>query len=542
MAKDMFEINHVVNKAWSVWLVVINNPNPDKLKTLPLKIECNLGIVLKRKLEKNLSSVCQFQALNQFLDYKGEEFKEQLYEGYWQAADYIERVIYSTDPDIKDGKDFKDYFYKVLDMFDLEEIREFLTNVFKLYIPQNLSARFDKNIEKDNRGFEKQTYLQGDYQNLIDFAILVKATYPLLLLYGSLISKPRQQTVNKEKSQDEGLDYKLCIFYRHAQKVAQCPAISKLRAFTENLYESLEKNDDDKLKISISKNLSSEEIIEHIMAEVILKKISVITITNTEDDRGIVAGFYNYINNKFTPQNIMKNNFKPAGEKDSIIESYRMVMDLPLGLVQTANFYTNSVESIMNCLPDKQRSLIEEGIIINSETYSIERIRELTNNLNNLYIHDNTLVLTGIIFKSILTPKYIDYLNTNNVLNLIALGVSYLFNMGYVELADLYISGYTTTYNDGAITINTTSNKSRVSMDDIIELEKYFPLKKFPNKTRADGELIIKSWVETYCNAFYKHTWNHAFSGDNILIPPDIKIMVSKFLIDHEKLLYGEIV
>lgn len=535
---DMFNMERDVNHP-GIWNVVIKNPNPIALNNLPKEIKLNLKVILSRQMSDILASDLQFKVLNQFLDYKGEQFKEDLYKKYMEAYDYIDLALYSSKPEDKDGKDFKDYFYRILDMFKLGEIRHFLTDIFKLHIPNNLSAKFDVNIEKDNRGFEERTYLQSDYQYLIDFTVFVKATYPLLIMYGELISRPTRQNANREKSHDDGFSYKLTIFYRNYPPLHNFPAINKIRDFVQNLYDSLEKNELDKAKISITKNLSPEEIVEHAIADIIITKVTVTKLNNNDDDRSIVSGFYNYINNKFNQTKVLENNFKAGGDKDSNIESYRMVMDLPLGMVQTACFFTNSIEGIYEQLPPQQQELIKEGMIINTKHYSVEDVRALVENLKHLHIHNNTLILTSIIFKYILTPKYVEYLNLSNMLNLITLGGIYLFNSGHLELADLYLSGYSTTLEDGAITINATTNKSRVGMDDIQELSKYFPLKKFPNKTKTDGELIIKSWVETYANSFYKHTWKHAFTGENVLIPSNIKILISKFLIDHEKLLYG---
>ncbi len=543
MQTENIGIDGKINK--SSFKVVVKNPDYDPNGEMENVLEFNLGVVkiLKRTNQGELSSPNQFLLLNKYLDYKGLEFKKTLFRKYWDLHMYAYNALYSTEVDAVKFSQFRDYFNPVLEMFDLEDIRYFLSNVFKLHIPQNLSAEFDENIEKDNRGFKKQTYIQVDYQNLVDFIILIKGTYPLLIEYAKLNSA-KYHSINTDKVAQSRLDYDLTSFYRSSNIVAECGAMRKLKEFTENLLRANEKNESDINKIIINKGLSEEEILEHSVAQVIIQKLTVVNITNTDNDKSIIAGFYTYIKNKLQPTGIVDKSHDP-NSRDSVMENVKICLDLPIGVVQTANFFTREIDRIITQLPIQQRELIEKGIVIEGKEYNIYQIKELlyntlVNSDQEFNIHDNTLILTGIIFKPIIMPRYIDYLDLTNILNLMALGCSYLFNLKFLDLMELYISGYTSTREDGSMRINTTGNKSRINVDDVGDLEKYFPLRKFPKGSNLEGELLIKLWVEEFSLRYYKHAWANIVTGSVVEIPTDIKVLVSKFLIVHEQLITGK--
>ena len=152
-------------------------------------------------------------------------------------------------------------------------------------------------------------------------------------------------------------------------------------------------------------------------------------------------------------------------------------------------------------------------------------------------------IILGIIFKKVIYPETLDYVKIEVLTNLLAIGSTYLFSLGLNGLGLLLLS-YRDMSSSDKFYINLSANRSRVPKELKDELAIYFPFEREINATTRinvvddiindlGNEINSKKWI-TFMPRKYLDELNVS-NGD--FISPDIKIHLTSFLIEHEKLL-----
>ena len=101
-------------------LVVIVNPENEQLK-----IEFSVSSIISRRNKEELAVEHQFSVLNSFLNYKGLEFKKELYRRYSEADESIIANIIRKD---LTPLPFN-IVHPILQMFSVEEMKDYLKNI-----------------------------------------------------------------------------------------------------------------------------------------------------------------------------------------------------------------------------------------------------------------------------------------------------------------------------------------------------------------------------------------------------------------------------
>lgn len=512
------------------------------------KLEFSISSVIQRKVKEDLLTPSQFELLNKFVEYKGKEFKKELFNKYEELMKNLDAYIYSSNFSSTQPLPYH-IMQPLFAMFDIEEVYSFLKNKYKLKIPTTLPEVFNPDIERDGKGTREQTYTKDDYLQLASLVVIIKATFFALsqysLITGECFGKPNKI-------------YILFGFYMKYSKFFRSEPMEKLIQFTDKLVNDPKMSIDDHYIRILDKLISSDEMVLYIVSQLVIQKLSISTIVNDTSDSNVINAMFKSVNNKLESQGAIDKVIRhktslidqdsSTGEKESFIESHRIVSDITKGDQVLVNVMMESVPRILRQLSPEQLALVTSPITVNGKTYTLDDIRDYVRIFKNKPLAPHSIKLLESIFKGIMDPRWIQYLELEQVLNFTAIGFCYMWNLGYHKLALLLTSTIEENESD-FVTINSSSNKSRLTQEIISRLEQVYPQTKCTNKNSVEGELVIKRWIEEIGNSYFSYIWVSVLPSDFYIeinqkedpiipVPEDLKLQLANFLLDNETKVY----
>lgn len=524
----------------------------------------DISSVITKKSQSDLGNQKQFELLNRYLDYKGEAFKEKLYLHYKEVYDMLTDFYLERDLNTSLTPPYQE-FAKIFNMFDIEDIKHFLTDVYHLSIPSTIQAVFDPNTEKDNKGTREQTYIQEEYVYLAALIVLVKATFPIVTRYAEMVSSEFQNTNSKQVH--------LFKIYSTFDHINFSLPMEKLYSFTEKLVNEEGLSEEDIQKRVIELVMPSRDMVPFRLGQVVLHKLPLLTVVDDSNDNNIVKTIYTFIITKLKSQYGSSDSIKQktvrketgdqdGGGNESHMEAYKIVGDLRVGQQVLLEESLRSLDVILHSMALNQKVFVTQPIVINNigkeMQFTYQDIYEWTRAYlshtvegvehNGYKVHKNTLLLLTTMFKGQMDPRFMDHIPIECVRNMITLGFMYFWNLGFKDLALILFSTYEMESNDTLTIITTSSNKTRIPDKMLQELEILFPLRKAPTTTNPNGELPIKTWVEEIGNSYYglnvislapEELIYDVFgrSDPRITISKDLKVMLADYLIQNEKII-----
>lgn len=514
-------------------------------------LEFVVGNVLPtKKTEEDIKSSKQFLLLTKFLEWKGEPYQDGLYNLYQKAYGQLENLA-GTPPE--SPANYK-ILHQILDYFNYDEVVKFVKDVYKLKVPSVIDYKFDEDKQKDEEGTREQTYTVPDYIELAALVIIIKASFMIL---GHLAYVCEDQYPDMKKF--ISVLYK---FYSRHERTASLPPMIKLTQFTEKLFYNPKYDEKELLSMVIKKGMADIEIIESLVAQVIFHKLAISSIVEDNDEVYIVNIMFKFVSNKLKPNTskgqgsitektqIGHGSGDERGDRESNFENYVMQTDLTQGDICKVNWCTETMDIILPQLHPYQQELIMKGITTSGgKTYTYKEIHDFLSVFGYFVFPDQSIIMLHPIYKGMLDQRLFDYIETKNMINLLALAIPYIWNLGFQKLA-LLITSIPAQIEEKMITINATSGRNRIPQDLLEELYKVFPLYR-EGKKDGDKEYAIRKDVEMYCNSFYNDSWKCLLPPDIVAdvfgkqvdiipVPDDLRIIMCKFLLENEKYSYRE--
>ncbi len=449
-----------INRPNAHLAIRIESPNGDST-------ELTIGPMISKRNRDELIPERQFELMNAYLDYKGKEFKQLLWMVILEAEYAVEETSFhkglSNPP--------KTAIYKILDMFDMDDILYFVKDVYRVTPPEILKATFDQQIESDGLGTRIQTYIQQDYYELAALSIPIKAIVGLL---GQYAIRKGSSIANIHK------EYVLfSIFSEHP--IINHPAVVKLRDWAGVLIKLTIQSTDIESITVIEKQIPSSELPNYILAVVLIQKLSIASIVTDDKVRNVITRVYNYIINKLKTKGGASSRIrdkKPlsdtdssGGDKESVVESYRVVSNITMGTEEELNWYTGDMNRLIRDTGGSVNTALLEDIVAHNQCF------------RTIPIAREQVVIAGYVFKSILDPRSLDYINIDGIINIISLGFVLLWERGHREMA-LILNAKPLVSSSEDIDINVSPN-IRLEPDLKTNLVKHYPYEKQLNKTKT---------------------------------------------------------
>ena len=117
------------------------------------KISFPLKIINK----KNMTELNQCALVNEYINYKGKKWYDELFE---KIKDVHTEITYTVSSSVLEKLESLDVLIEYLDPVD---IGDWLVNIKKLKIPKDLISKFTEEIRHAGRLNEAQTYTVDDY-------------------------------------------------------------------------------------------------------------------------------------------------------------------------------------------------------------------------------------------------------------------------------------------------------------------------------------------------------------------------------------------
>jgi len=511
----MFKLNNLYNNAPLEIEVAYNN----------VSILFNINTIINKRNKDEIDANKQFVLLEAYLDYKGEEFKTALMNEYIKVdevlSDNIGRIEIMPLPyDVVNG---------ILDLMDLEDVYHFIKNVHRYQVMRSIPDEFDDKIIKDGHGTRVQTYIKDDYLQLIAFVQVLKSIIGPIGQFGYMNSTELGKTHNH---------YVLFNFITQ-HKISKSAPYLKLYGLVDMIIQSVSKSEDETLIRVIEKRLPSDEIVVWVLSIVMMQKIAMATIVDDTDSKNVVTRAYNFVNNKLKVKGDTSNAIRSKrpmvdsesgdGDPESILESYRIISELPKGFIVEMDYYHSKIKDT----PELLDVNIDKRIVGDASSF--------VQKLVDARLSKAQITLLGWIFKDILDPRDLEYVKLNTILALMSVGFAYLWQHNFKYLALLLTA--MKIESDDAIVINFTTNRSRVTKELKDDMDKFYPFKKIiVSSGTVNREVnLADNAINVVADEIYKHRWIFTANNEYIIeatnsmssnVPADLKIQLAE-LIKH---------
>lgn len=491
--------------------------------------------MISKRNKEELDEKLQFILLNKYLDYKGEAFKEGLFQLLKQANNEVMKLIYEpSDQAVTKNPLPYQIVTPLLDYFNLDDVFNYLKFEFKLQPPSILADVFDEQIEKDAKGSRVQTYLKDDYLQLAALALIIKVAMLPVFNYADI------------KSKDFNIIHREYILFHLFKKhpIYESAPMQKLLGLVTKLIDQTTVTKDVESVRILEKQIPRGELPFYILSLVVIQKVSIATLIDDNADKNLVTKIYNYVNNKLKASGDVSKSIRnktnmrdqeETGESESLVESYRTCEKFDKGTLIELGWAVETIDKVINQMTDKQKAFIDPKIVEEAEVFCKQFMYA--------DIEDIQVQFLGIIFKSVVDPRAIDYIKIEGIVNLITVGFSYLWGMGCKALALLLISKVYQSDDDTMI-INSTVNKTRLSKELKEELDFFYPYKRVINAESSSN--LVEESIHNMSQDIYSKKWLpvcdskylvEALGTDNPmqLITSDIKYMLADFIIKNER-------
>lgn len=497
--------------------------------------------IISKRNKDELKPDLQFAMLNAYLKYKGPEFKKDLFRRYSESMDSLNMLFIKKDIHPLPTK----IASEILDAFDFKDVFNYVKNVYKLVPPNELKDTFDEQLEADGRYTRVQTYLKDDYLELVALIVILKSIIPVLGHF-AYIRTNDLSTSNKE--------YVLFHFIA-AHSVYESPAMVKLEGLITKLLQVPSNDGEAEAVRVIEKCISKSDMPLFILATVIVKRLFISTIVGDTDHEHIVNKIYNYVNSKLKNSGDVSKSIRnktaltdsdssgnPNSEdKESMVESYRILSEIPAGIEVELDFSVSNMDTLITQLPVTFDASVTTKVLITKDI--LIHAMEFCNKLNKYPIDSLQLQILAIIFKEVIDPRGLKHIRIDSILNMMSLGFTYLWCLGFKHLA-LLLCSYVDTNKNDVMFINMTTNRSRITPELKEEIQLYFPLKRIINSETTVN--IVEERINSLANELHNKKWisvarkqyhNELEVNNDNFIPGDIKIHLAQFIIVNEKMI-----
>lgn len=468
-----------------------------------------------------------FSLLNSYLQYKGKEFNDRLYsllsESYLATFEAGVNTYNTETP--------TNIIKPIIEMLDIDDIKKYLTDIYRLKAPNTLLDVFEDNYIKDAKGTREQTYIKSDYIDLVSVVIIIKAIIGPLGYYATLkegITQPKQK------------EFQLLNIIRFTSLYSS-PPIIKLRSWIEKVLTVPTPNSTAEAAIRTIENFIPKSMyVDYLLGIITIQRLATVPVIHDTDKSNLITTIYNFSNVRLRPGGDTKDSIRAKsigrgieGDTESMFEAVRRAVDISAGEVETANWALQSVEFICFQFLDKEN-------LPDSNDPIWDVARATAAKLQNKELNTAHINLLSVVSCRIINSNSLLQIRKEYILNLYIVAFVYLWNTGHKNIAGILMSVIDNTQSDN-FTITSTTNRSRLTQELVEEIEKYYPLIRKISETNSHNimvnrindfatEMTTVKWV-----CLLPDEYKRDIMRDGSVISGDIKIQLAEFLIFMQK-------
>jgi len=383
-------------------------------------VEFVIETIVNRRLRDAILPKSVFVILNGYLEYKGKEYIDGLYDRLVECKNLIILNISRDDVDVLPNK----VIHNVLDYMDLQDVIEYIKTSKYVKIPPKFPEEYDTTRDLDEKGSREQTYTRNDYIELIALITILKATTGPLGNFATI----KEEVIG-------GTDYKEMIlfnFYRTHPLFKSDPFVKIFQSLIKLVERLLKNSEGTAIKI-IERNLTTDIFPFYVTGKVVIQKLLLNNETEDSELRNTVTKIYTFASDQLnlkengskTKIKYFKNEDTDTGDAESVFESGRSNSDVNSGFIEEFKNVSRNVPKLVHDL----------GITTKLQEVNeiIKVFKSLETTLDLLPVEEN-IYIASIIHKHIMDPRAFVYLEGETFIHL-ALSFIWLYENGYENLA-----------------------------------------------------------------------------------------------------------
>lgn len=446
---------------------------------------------------KNLNGNDTFKILMKYLDYKGDEYKDILFNRLSVAQTAILNTIHNRE--LVHVKEIG----AIIDIIDVLDIFDYIKNVYRFRHPSKLKEEFTQKDIDDGRWNRDQTLVVSEYLELVSLSVALKMVIGPIALF----------VYHNYNKKDDNKDYGGFKFIR-TSKLFNSPPMVKAYSFIKRLVDQSPNTN----IIVIDKGLSKDELPAYLLSIYCFQKLAPATLLNENDVNNIVNMLFNHTQSKLRPGGDVSRAIRNKstvleggddGSNGSVAEAYKATSDVSPGQVVEYNWAVDTINKVMH----NSYEYITKYVDKKDVKYILSRIHLL----KEAVISEEAQNILSIIFKDTIPPQAIKQLKyvaeykpteggpyVSPLLNLVVIGYAYLRGIGLPQLARLITSKECKADDEeDVIILNPTNSKTRISPAEKEELQRYY----LDRDIGANRVNMTEEWVNATANSYYSKTW-----------------------------------
>lgn len=496
------------------------------------KLEFQIETLINRRLRIDLDPKNIFVILNKYLDYKGDEFKEELFRRLVDVNDVILSTI--VQPTLEPLP--LEITHNILDMFDLQDVYNFIIESKIIKAPDILADEFDEKIIINDEGSREQTYLKKDYLELVALLTILKATLGPIGQYAAI----KDSLIPQEYK-----EFILLNFYS-THPIYHTPPFVKLLEYIKKLVDISLLNEEESSIRVIEKIISKSDLPEYVLGNVLFQRFllhSELNDVSGNKDKNLVNILYNFVKSKIKLKDISNSSIRlkkqvfidSDNESESVLESYRVPTDITIGYNEEFKFVFNNIEHLM----------YGKGI---QNTNLVYRIREMLDRNETGEIPLINIKLAAVILKNVIDVRAVDYVDINGVKNAIAVAAVWLIEHNFPYLAKI-LTSYKIKEDIHRLNI---SVRSKLDKEIREELDNLFLQRGLKSSGKISYQNYLKEFLDQLAVEYSRMNLVTALdkdlleelrlNADRIVeLDPEIKNIIGRFFIELERSLHKDL-
>lgn len=409
------------------------------------------------------------------------------------------------------------------DLMPLEEIKHWMLFHSNIRIPSSLKTEYDELNPPD------RTYLRSDYQDLVSLAIAVR---PMIPIWGEYIGRTKSEHGTTFK---ESMALRL-LYYTY---LMQCVPMERLRTYIESSVAHSSQGGPS--FAAVLGGLGTTELPEWLMANIVVRRISVVPVSAADETAQIISNVHHFINNalrsldrRFKGRVTEKSQPSASGEDPNNISSaemYKVKQEVCDGDLVTLNVYTERVyDMAAMVIPEASQETIDLCLL---------HVKAL----ENLPIHPHQVVLAQWVMTRALPARTIPLLNKPSLMRALAITQAALWQWGFYDLAAMTTAEPLSAGGDTMI--NIIESRGRIPKEQMDKLIEQYPHQHHPRgKNQSVRQTNVASRaIDAFCALIDRSDWRlHAptelialssSTGNTkkLIVPADMRAQLANLII-----------